>query len=395
MFECHITNGITHAGLAIRHFGYSLIKKPTRIATSGIIKRSEKLDKETTNYYLPFGTSHFKYKDNDFKCITEKEGNITEEMSGRHLYPCHLTIFINEGSTKEEDQTKDYKAIWDEFIEDAGKYYKDVIRELCNEPNKVAVHIYDEYWDILNKRGRRKIETIHLDGKEIEMLEYIRSFLKPKTKELFEELGIPYKLNILFEGLPGTGKTSLIYTIASELNRDVAILNFNKDVDDNVFMRALRRLPKNVIFVLEDIDVLFKERKENDNFKSMISFSGLLNSLDGMAFKDDLITIMTTNYECNLDSALKRPGRIDKQLNFGFAKESQVKQMYKKFFKNNSDEDYDNFYKQIKGLNFTTAMIQQYFIWHMFDSSNLIEDIAEFKDICSKHNYDKKLDLYM
>ena len=66
-------------------------------------------------------------------------------------------------------------------------------------------------------------------------------------------------------------------------------------------MRALRRLPKKAIFVLEDIDVLFKERKENDNYKSMISFSGLLNSLDGMAFKDDLITIMTTNYECNLD----------------------------------------------------------------------------------------------
>ena len=194
------------------------------------------------------------------------------------------------------------------------------------------------------------------------MIDYIRNFLKPETKEFYEELGIPYKLNILFEGLPGTGKTSLIYTIASELKRDIAILNFNKDVDDNVFMRALRRLPKKAIFVLEDIDVLFKERKENDNYKSMISFSGLLNSLDGMAFKDDLITIMTTNYECNLDIALKRPGRIDKSLNFSFAKESQVKSMYYKFFKNNTKEEYKEFYKQIKGLNFTTAMIQQYFL---------------------------------
>ena len=104
---------------------------------------------------------------------------------------------------------------------------------------------------------------------------------------------------------------------------------------------------------------------------------------------------MTTNYECNLDSALKRPGRIDKSLNFGFAKESQVKAMYKKFFKDNTEDDFKQFYKQVKGLNFTTAMIQQYFIWHMYDCTNLIEDIAEFKDICSKHNYDKKLDLYI
>ena len=106
-------------------------------------------------------------------------------------------------------------------------------------------------------------------------------------------MGIPYKSRDSFlKDFRGQEKTSLIFTIASELNRDVA-LNFNKDVDDNVFMRALLEdFPKNAVFVLEDIDVLFKERKENDNFKSMITFSGLLNSLDGMAFKDNLITVI-------------------------------------------------------------------------------------------------------
>ena len=51
MFECHITNGITNTGLAIRHFGYSLLENPKRIATAGMIKRSEKFDKEIVNYY--------------------------------------------------------------------------------------------------------------------------------------------------------------------------------------------------------------------------------------------------------------------------------------------------------------------------------------------------------
>ena len=69
--------------------------------------------------------------------------------------------------------------------------------------------------------------------------------------------------------------------------------------------------------------------------------------------------------------------------------------MYYKFFKNNTKEEFKEFYKQIKGLNFTTAMIQQYFMWHMYEPKNIIENIAEFKDICSKHNYEKKLDLYM
>lgn len=390
MFECHITNGLSPIGLAIRYFGHNLIENPDKVALPGYIKKSETLDKEVAHFYLPFGESKFKYNDVNFRVNIVKEGNITEETSSRHVYPCHITIVLGDSETSKDEDKK----ILENFLEDAGKFYKETIRECGDEPEKVSVHIFDEYWDILNKRNRRKINTIHLDGEEQKMLEYIRAFLKPETKKFYENIGIPYKLNILFEGLPGTGKTSLIYTIASELKRDIAILNFNKDVDDNVFMRALRRLPKNAIFVLEDIDVLFKERKENDNFKSMISFSGLLNSLDGMAFKDNLVTIMTTNYECNLDVALKRPGRIDKSLNFGFAKEGQVECMYNKFFPDIKD-NFKNFYKQIKGLNFTTAMIQQYFIWHMFDSENLIEDVAEFKDLCSKHNYDKKLDLYM
>ena len=387
MFECHITNGLSMMGLSLRHYGYTLLENKTRVALPGYIKRSENEDKEVYHYYLPFGKSEFKYKDVSFNTEIVKDGNITEDTSTRHTYPCHITVTIK----RESDENQ---KLLDEFLEDAGKFYKETIRECGDEPDKVSVHIFDEYWDVLNKRKRRNIDTIHLDGEEHKIIDSCRNFLKPETKKFYEDKGIPHKYNLLFEGLPGTGKTSLIYTIASELKMDIAILNFNKDVDDNVFMRAVRRLPKNSIFVLEDIDVLFKERKENDTLKSMITFSGLLNSLDGMAFKDNLITIMTTNYECNLDIALKRPGRIDKALNFGFAKEGQVESMFNNFYPLNKD-DFKKFYKNIKGLNFTTAMIQQYFIWHMFDSTNLIDDISEFKDICSKHNYEKKLDLYM
>ena len=70
---------------------------------------------------------------------------------------------------------------------------------------------------------------------------------------------------------------------------DVCIINFNKDIDDNVFMRSLRKLKDDSILVFEDIDVLFKERKENDSMKSLITFSGLLNTLDGMAYREGLI----------------------------------------------------------------------------------------------------------
>ena len=74
--------------------------------------------------------------------------------------------------------------------------------------------------------------------------------------------------------------------------------------------------PKNSILLLEDIDSLFVERKANDSNKSLVSFSGILNVLDGMGRKSGLITFMTTNYKENLDKALIRPSRVDFQMNF-------------------------------------------------------------------------------
>ena len=229
--------------------------------------------------------------------------------------------------------------------------------------------------------------------KKKEIYEYIKKFKSKEVKERYSSLGIPYKKNIMLEGYPGTGKTSLIFALASELNYDIAILNFHRKLDDNAFMRAIRKLPKNSILVLEDIDVLFKERKENDGYKTNISFSALLNTLDGIAFRDEMISIMTTNYECNLDAALKRPGRIDKCINFTFATKEQTRFMYQNFFPEHK-ETFDDFYKTVKRLKYTTALLQQYFMYHMDNFEGLSEGLDEFKELCEKHNYDKKLDLY-
>ena len=207
--------------------------------------------------------------------------------------------------TLAEDRSLPYTAYLVEYLLDGKSHY-----DIAIAPKRVD--IFDDYWELLNRHQPRKIDTVCLDGKEKEILEYIKHFKSAKTKERYIQTGTPYKKNIMFEGFPGTGKTSLIFGLASELDCNIAIINFSRNMDDNTFMRAIRRLPKNCMLVLEDIDVLFKERKENDGYKSSLSFSALLNTLDGLAFRQGTITIMTTNYLCNLDSALKRPGRIDK-----------------------------------------------------------------------------------
>ena len=407
MVRTTIQNGQSTIAEAIRYYGYKLAEEKldkyesiSNCLLGNLISRDrDEVYNTTYEYMLDIdSTTDIYYGETCINIRVIRDGNTIDELSHKHLFPTYINMDLDINYDLDHINTlKKCQNILDNFIKDSIKYYNENIKIKRKKNGRTGIYMFDEYvWDLLNSHPKRNIDTIHLDGEERKILKYLKSFKSESTRTRYESLGIPYKRNILFEGYPGTGKTSLIYALAGELDMDVCIINFNKDIDDNVFMRSLRKLKDDSILVFEDIDVLFKERKENDSMKSLITFSGLLNTLDGMAYREGLIVFMTTNYECNLDLALKRPGRIDRSLHFGFCNKNQVKEMYKKFYPDYID-DYPRFWKEIKGLNFTTAMLQQYFIWHMDDDNieELLENISEFKDLCSKHNYDKKLDLYM
>jgi chaperone BCS1 len=68
--------------------------------------------------------------------------------------------------------------------------------------------------------------------------------------------------------------------------------------------------------VLEDVDALFTHHREADYNWSSLSFSGFLNSLDGLGAPDDVVIFMTSNHPERLDPAIMRPGRIDMKVEF-------------------------------------------------------------------------------
>jgi chaperone BCS1 len=220
----------------------------------------------------------------------------------------------------------------------------------------------------------------------------MKQFLNEETEKKYNLLGIPYKKNYLFEGLPGTGKTSLIYAIASELNLDIAILSFKRDFDDVKFMKAVQHIPENTLLILEDIDVLFQERKNNDDHKHGITFSGLLNVLDGLGHQDKLITIMTTNYKNRLDKALVRPGRIDYSLHFDYSTKEQIKHMFFRFFPGKDEEctTFLSYFKKYK-IKLTTAILQQYLFTNM-NKKSIMDDINTLEELIALNNYQDKPD---
>jgi chaperone BCS1 len=184
----------------------------------------------------------------------------------------------------------------------------------------------------------------------------------------------------MLHGIPGTGKSSMIYTIASELNKNLAIIDFSdKNLSDKTIRTAVYKMPKDTILCLEDIDSLFSENRKSD--KPAITFSGILNILDGVVKNTGLVIFMTTNTLKNMDDAAMRR-RVDYYVKFDVMKKEQVLVMIKKFF---PLQDSNTFYSLIKKLSFTPCVLQKFFVRHL-DSSDITEYIDEFNHMCT-HDY--------
>ena len=262
---------------------------------------------------------------------------------------------------------------------------KSRIHALNYKTDKVTTRIMKKgYWSELSSLPKRNLDTVFIDKNDLEDLTSdLELFIN--SEEEYLDKGIPYKRNYLLDGLPGTGKTSLIFAIASHLNMDLCVINFNNCSNDINFMDAISNMNDRSILVLEDIDCIFGSR--NDIPKSGITFCGILNVLDGISRKHKLITFMTTNYIDNLDKALIRPGRIDYKLKFDYCTNYQVKCMYNKLINNSSEEDNKKFVKMVKMYKFTTATLQKFlFKYRNDDFEKISENIEEFSDLCNSNS---------
>ena len=85
---------------------------------------------------------------------------------------------------------------------------------------------------------------------------------------------------------------------------------------------------------LEDIDAVGVDRSHNlkESTRKTLTFSGLLNTLDGVASHEGRILIMTTNYINKLDNALIRPGRIDMRIDFTLANKTMAAKLFEFLF---------------------------------------------------------------
>lgn len=222
-------------------------------------------------------------------------------------------------------------------------------QKACTEirrPMNKELRNIDRPWARTIRKRSRPMNTIILDVHEkSSIIEDLRQFLHPNTRELYHSRGIAYRRGLLLHGPPGTGKTSLSLALAGKFGLSIPCISLSDATLTDIDLGHLFcQLPDPCIILLEDVDATttFARRRKtsvmNDKTKLKtdegISLSGLLNAIDGVASGEGVILIMTTNHPDMLDDALIRAGRVDLRIEFRFPGKPELRDLFLRMYSN-------------------------------------------------------------
>lgn len=301
---------------------------------------------------LGLGLFDFQWKDHTIRALHQTIGEPVGTNCGPSMFT-NLVIF--------NDSQKTLVSFCDELIAKADK----------TSGNKFTIwrfHSRHHYWMKVETVVARPTTSVVLpENTKKRIVDDMKDFLSSETKKWYMEHGIPWKRSYLFFGKPGAGKTSMINSLAGQFRRNVCYLSAcHPEMTDDAIKNAAQRVPRNSIIVLEDVDALFEEKTRKARASSPLTFSGLLNALDGVGGVSGQIFVLTTNHRERLDPALIRNGRVDVHIEFHEATSEQMREIFKQFYPESSDtiatEFQQNLEELLKEQKVSMAALQHYFI---------------------------------
>ncbi len=317
-------------------------------------------------------------------------GNFKIEFEGETMHVIHTAHGKPVGTSRSAVYLQTLVLVVDGAgKKDLLKKFIDHVEEWDNKVNKALINIYSfdvdyKYWPKAIVKRKRGMDTVILpETIKKKIVNDIDAFVTKDTARWYAQHGIPYKRTYMLYGPPGTGKTSTIAALASHIDRHIAYLHISDPkMTDNLLKTALQKVPKNCIIVLEDVDSLFTaDRNKLENIP--LSFSGLLNALDGIGGKDASIFVLTTNHIERLDPALIRPGRVDMHVEYpSVITDEQIQQMFLQFYPEADAALSSEFVERVANFRSThrtlsTATLQQYFIAHRTSDAREAVDAVE------------------
>ncbi|MFX1411934.1 MAG: AAA family ATPase, partial [Promethearchaeota archaeon] len=178
----------------------------------------------------------------------------------------------------------------------------------------------------LEELERRKVTYEDIGGLE-EEIQKIREMIELPIRhpELFKRIGIDPPKGVLLHGPPGTGKTLLARAVAGETDAHFITISgpeimskFYGQSEENlrrVFEEAKENSPS-IIFI-DELDSIAPKRGEVTGEVERRVVAQLLSLLDGLEGRGEIIVIGATNRVNDIDPALRRPGRFDREIVIG------------------------------------------------------------------------------
>ncbi|XP_073149023.1 calmodulin-interacting protein 111 isoform X2 [Henckelia pumila] len=138
-------------------------------------------------------------------------------------------------------------------------------------------------------------------------------------------LGLRPTKGVLLHGPPGTGKTTLARVCANNAGVNLFVVSGPEIISqyqgeseqalDEVFNKASLAVPA-VIFI-DELDAIAPARKDGGDQVSQRVVATLLNLMDGMSRTDGILVVAATNRPDSIEPALRRPGRLDREIEIG------------------------------------------------------------------------------
>eukprot|EP00602_Paraphysomonas_sp_CaronLab_P003097 CAMPEP_0185032972 /NCGR_PEP_ID=MMETSP1103-20130426/21540_1 /TAXON_ID=36769 /ORGANISM="Paraphysomonas bandaiensis, Strain Caron Lab Isolate" /LENGTH=629 /DNA_ID=CAMNT_0027569077 /DNA_START=373 /DNA_END=2262 /DNA_ORIENTATION=- len=172
---------------------------------------------------------------------------------------------------------------------------------------------------VAEKSDKSFDDVVGVDEAKEDLQEIVMYLKEPKK---FTKLGGKLPKGVLLTGPPGTGKTLLakaiageagvpfFYTSGSEFEEMFVGVGARRVRD--LFQQANSQSP--CIIFIDEIDAIGGSRHLKDQSAMKMTLNQLLVEMDGFQQNSGTIVIAATNFPESLDSALTRPGRLDKHV---------------------------------------------------------------------------------
>ena len=217
------------------------------------------------------------------------------------------------------------------FYPDANfKLMKIFVRSINDESGKRAYRINSDTNIIVLSDHQKDVYATPIGGLDAEMNLLMKTIMDPINHEqLFIQNKIRMPRGVLIYGPPGTGKTMLVRSV-SRLSGLYTMFVDGTEImskyqgDSEARLRQIfdeARLNQPSIIFFDEIDALCPKREEGGSSaesRVVATFLALLDGKkDGSENPEKVFVLAATNSPNSIDSALRRPGRFDKEIELG------------------------------------------------------------------------------